>query len=228
MGLDMYLYEVSKPNRENGFIIDPLVENFEEGECTLSEKEFNALPQQYQELFVKGILKQTYINTALILEDIFNIPFKDMIVEARGKSYRCSESSSIYHIVIKQNNIINLPNGEQIFEETKGFQILYNCEYKEEEGIYRIVLTFREKYDGGANDYNGKYREEEEETVYVTIIDEIEYQRKGLDANGWIALPENCTYCADKSVVKALCKGGLSKKFLNNWVDGKTLFYAWW
>jgi hypothetical protein len=63
---------------------------------------------------------------------------------------------------------------------------------------------------------------------YAYTTEEINYQRKGLDNDGWDFLPENCEYCDDKSVIEALCNHGLSTSFLDDWEDDSTVFLAWW
>lgn len=60
-------------------------------------------------------------------------------------------------------------------------------------------------------------------------FEEIAYQRKGLNDKGWALLPDNCAYDDDKSRIEEMCNvGGLSEDFRNNWVDGETVFWAWW
>lgn len=64
---------------------------------------------------------------------------------------------------------------------------------------------------------------------YVVKMDEVDYQRKGLNDDGWDLLPGNCEYCDDKARIQKMCEiGGLSSSFMDNWVDNETLFYAWW
>lgn len=63
----------------------------------------------------------------------------------------------------------------------------------------------------------------------VCKMEEVDYQRKGLNDEGWALLPGNCEYCDDKSRIKEMCEiGGLSETFLENWVDNETVFYPWW
>ncbi len=64
---------------------------------------------------------------------------------------------------------------------------------------------------------------------YVCKLEEVDYQRKGLNDTGWSLLPDNCQYSDDKeNVIKMTEEGGLSKSFVRNWEDGKTVFMAWW
>lgn len=65
--------------------------------------------------------------------------------------------------------------------------------------------------------------------VYVYQTEEIDYQRKGLNEHGWLLLPENCTYSTNyNNLVELVNEGGLSRSFLDNWIDGETALMAWW
>lgn len=65
--------------------------------------------------------------------------------------------------------------------------------------------------------------------VYVYQTEEVDYQRKGLNEYGWSLLPENCTYSTNyDNLIELVNEGGLSRSFLNNWIDGETALMAWW
>jgi hypothetical protein len=65
--------------------------------------------------------------------------------------------------------------------------------------------------------------------VYVYQTEEVDYQRKGLNEYSWSLLPENCTYSTNyDNLVELVNEGGLSRSFLNNWIDGETALMAWW
>lgn len=65
--------------------------------------------------------------------------------------------------------------------------------------------------------------------VYVYQTEEVDYQRKGLNEYGWSLLPENCTYSTNyDNLVELVNEGGLSRSFLDNWIDGETALMAWW
>ena len=65
--------------------------------------------------------------------------------------------------------------------------------------------------------------------VYIYQTEEVDYQRKGLNEYGWSLLPENCTYSTNyDNLVELVNKGGLSRSFLDNWIDGETALMAWW
>ena len=65
--------------------------------------------------------------------------------------------------------------------------------------------------------------------VYVYQTEEVDYQRKGLNEYGWSLLPENCTYSTNyDNLVELVNKGGLSRSFLDNWIDSETALMAWW
>ena len=65
--------------------------------------------------------------------------------------------------------------------------------------------------------------------VYVYQTKEVDYQRKGLNEHGWSLLPENCAYSTNyDNLVELVNEGGLSRSFLDNWIDGETALMAWW
>lgn len=65
--------------------------------------------------------------------------------------------------------------------------------------------------------------------VYIYQTEEVDYQHKGLNEYGWSLLPENCTYSTNyDNLVKLVNEGGLSRSFLNNWIEGETALMAWW
>lgn len=65
--------------------------------------------------------------------------------------------------------------------------------------------------------------------VYIYQTEEVDYQRKGLNEYGWSLLPENGTYSTNyDNLVELVNKGGLSRSFLDNWIDGETALMAWW
>jgi hypothetical protein len=64
---------------------------------------------------------------------------------------------------------------------------------------------------------------------YVSETKSLCYQRDGLNEYGNSLLPENCQICDDRERVEKLVRsGGLNECFLDEWVDGKTAFHAWW
>lgn len=65
--------------------------------------------------------------------------------------------------------------------------------------------------------------------VYVYQTEEVDYQRKRLNEYGWSLLPENCTYSTNyDNLVELVNEGGLSRSFLDNWIEGETALMAWW
>jgi hypothetical protein len=66
--------------------------------------------------------------------------------------------------------------------------------------------------------------------MYAVVMDEVDYQRKGLNERGWDLMAcDNCEYTDDYDAVKAMVdEGGLSKTFLTNWKEGETVFCPWW
>lgn len=227
MGLDMYLYAVGESGREPGFAITKQDSYNCEDEVLLPEVEYNALPEEYKKYFVKGTETSIVMLIHQALTDIFN-GNEDIVDEVQKVGSRHTKNEiCLYYRINKDSVKIEVPEEQRLLDDTKDVTVAYEFELDKDE-TYKLTLIYRENVEDGMQNYTGKYVAERVDEVYSCIMTEIEYQRKGLDDNGWAALPENCTYCADKSVVKALCKGGLSRKFLRSWVDGETLFYAWW
>lgn len=89
----------------------------------------------------------------------------------------------------------------------------------EEENFIKISLE----------DVKNKYIFSQINKVYACKIEEIAYQRKGLNDEGWDLLPGNCEYSDDKTNVQRMVEvGGLSEDFIESWVNDHTVFYAWW
>lgn len=70
--------------------------------------------------------------------------------------------------------------------------------------------------------------EEKTYEYYAFELIKIDYQRKGLDDYGWEHLPNNCSYCDEKTVIKEMVKGGLARRFLNKFEKGNTVLMCWW
>ena len=78
-------------------------------------------------------------------------------------------------------------------------------------------------------DIVNKYTFSQINKVYACKMEEVAYQRKGLNDNGWDLLPGNCEFSDDKANVRRMVKiGGLSEDFIRSWKDNHTVFYAWW
>jgi len=77
--------------------------------------------------------------------------------------------------------------------------------------------------------FNSQYCYKKMETVFEINIEEIKYQRKGIDEEGWKILKEigNYNYCNDKKLIKKLTCHGLDKEFYKL-MDKDVYFLAWW
>lgn len=72
------------------------------------------------------------------------------------------------------------------------------------------------------------YMTQQVEPHYVWQSEEVAYQRKGITNKGWEWLPNNCSYCFSKCIVEILNGEGLSDEFLDEWIEDKTALVAWW
>lgn len=233
MGLDMYLYEVSKPDIAEGFSLteDEIYTREEDGLVLFNEEEYIAFP--YKEYLVKGEIKKWYIEIKQILIDVMGLT-SDMVITSKygGVKYCDNQTVNMLYITIKKDYKVKTGNST-VVQQDDGFAIKCNVELKEEDvetATYKAEVIFENSFtESGGRKYNGKYIVEQYEVVYVVNLEEICYQRKGLTDAGWDALPENCSYCGDERVIETLCKtGGLSEKFLEKWENGKTVFCPWW
>lgn len=229
MGLDMYLYSISKSKREEGFVIDCLKEEYPEGETLLSENDYETFPENYKHYLVKGQIKRPVGLADKVISDFLKIPFDELTVEKIGSS-TSSEQDAVRFLVSRTDGTkLSVKEGTTVIEDTDSICVSCECEWRENYGKFVINVVYQFKIDNALLSYRGNYISEDVDTVYSVEMDEIDYQRKGLTNEGWGLLPENCSYCGDRTVVEKLCKdGGLSMSFLNNWEDGVTLFYAWW
>lgn len=80
------------------------------------------------------------------------------------------------------------------------------------------------------NDEMEQYLYHKKQHLYAVNMEEIAYQRKGLNDRGWDLMAcDNCDYTDDFDAVKAMVdEGGLSKEFVDSWVDEETVFCPWW
>ncbi len=75
-----------------------------------------------------------------------------------------------------------------------------------------------------------QYYYRKKELMYAVDMEEVAYQRKGLNDRGWELMAcANCDYTDDFDAVKAMVdEGGLSSEFVNAWIDDETVFCPWW
>jgi len=70
---------------------------------------------------------------------------------------------------------------------------------------------------------------DQEDDMYAIDFIDIDFQHKGLNDIGWKLMPQNLSYCDDKDkIIKMVRMGGLANSFLDNWVEGATIFHVWW
>ena len=74
-----------------------------------------------------------------------------------------------------------------------------------------------------------KFTYDEEKEVYAIDLIEVAYQRKGLNDTGLKLIPKNLSYSDDKKRIENMVRlGGLSKQFIEKWVDGEIVFHPSW
>lgn len=183
MGLDMYLYRVSRPEADRRKIYSH--EDAEKNHwCYYDDEEIAKLPTAVLNNCVELKIKNEYYNMTKILED------HALDVEYDIEPCGFTSESTFFSITNKDGKIKEI--------EVKNVDM--------PSYIYTVI-----------NKRN------------VCVMDEVAYQRKGLNDEGWQLLPENCEYCDEKPRIEKLCEvGGLSEEFLEEWVDNETVFYAWW
>jgi hypothetical protein len=136
-----------------------------------------------------------------------------------------TESAEVQEFLQKCGADGSLPSEKRrkiTLENTMTYSLV--CELAKPDYVrVRFLNPVKDKY------YAGKYICSEWFEEYAFQLEELAYQRKGLNDEGWELLPENDALCDDKELVRQLAEqGGLSAEFLDNWIDGCTVFHAWW
>ena len=110
------------------------------------------------------------------------------------------------------------------------FQEIEDSMYMSSSSSKEIVFTYNKyKTSIPTEDIECYYIHKRVE-LYAIAMNEVDYQRKGLNSKGWELMAcENCEYTDDYDAVKAMVdEGGLSHTFLDNWREGQTVFHPWW
>ena len=181
MGLDMYLYKVSKANLDPSKIFESR-ELYENSITTFDNTV--TLPKAISDNVTTIKVRSQYVNTTKMLED-----------------YGYSNSATAY-ISMQSCDSIRY----RVTDGDKEGSIEMTHEELEEKYCYHVISK-----------------------KLCCVLEEIDYQRKGLNDEGWALLPENCEYSDDKENIREMTEvGGLSPTFIENWIDNETVFLAWW
>lgn len=236
MGLDMYLFKVSTPEITEGEIVKNIHEDPKcSGVAFFNTDAENVLCGTIEKFAVKCIVTERYYNIREIITDYlmtFDVSEEQASEYAKqfwqGGSSRTNKNESFSLYCEDNEEIKKTLNGicntdEKILETTQNMttSVRYESDYN------KIVVVFT--FNDTDTPYEGKYITEKNTNKYAVKLEEIDYQRKGLNDTGWGLLPENCGYCDDKDLIRKITKeGGLSESFIENWIDDETVFWAWW
>lgn len=189
------------------------------------------------DMYLYNVIKPTMLDERKIYEtdewenltekyDIRSRPLK-------GRTCQTIKNNSVT-VMHKERHFI--PKMFSAITPYKGITGLCNTGYSQSGGSF--VYDF-DLYDKGENKL-GSVQVTEKNYLLVTkeviveerayILEEVDYQRKGLTDRGWENLPSNCYYSDSLERMKRLCSknSGLDKEFLNKFKKGHTVFMAWW
>lgn len=174
-------------------------------------------PELEDRLYTRKELDELRIRTREVDDDlceaIRNNSVEVNVIDKMYKMEKLAQKAGIEFDKVSRHYVLS-----ESFNE-KGHFITFCFEDDKNEPLGGITID--------AEDEN--YLQDIKRTMRAYIVEEIDYQRKGLNEEGCDLLPENCEACDDFKVVEALVeRGGLSDTFLENWEDGCTIFVAWW
>lgn len=192
MGLDMYLYRISK------------VDGLNAGD-KISRKEFNE--------------RYPYATTV----DANSKEAKLKAIKNFGTPITIIEKVYVPELVGKLGGFKGIVEISKCYEGYSGneHEVEFHCYDESLADVGCVLINDRKTEDSVLEDKEYEY--------IAFYTDEVEYQREGLSNEGWGIIPENCIYSENKKIIKRMTEtGGLDKKFIESWEDGKTLFLAWW
>ena len=218
MGLDIFLYKITKPNLNTNTIYN---EN-ELDISTFSVKDNDTeqiVPQHMIDNLTQIInVTRDYFDNRLLFKE-FQKKYPELYPGSVNDYFENAfdeKNDTPRKIRIVTTGSSHTPD-----------QIAYNFkdyDNKDTNGEHPCIRISAKKYD----ELKDAYMTQQVKQHYAWQSEEVAYQRKGITDEGWELLPNNCAYCFDKSVVKALIEEGLNEDFTNQWVDGETALVAWW
>lgn len=221
MGLDIFLYNITKPTLDTDTIYNPnLLDELRISSCNVEDNKAEALVPSYMIDNLTQMVNVTtdyFDNRALFKE--FQKAYPDLYPGSPDdyfeNAFKAKDNAP------RKTRFVFTGSSHASDQVTYTFEDWQNEDTNGETPRIRI----------SANDHDELkdiYMVQEVEPHYVWKSEQVAYQRKGLSSTGWELLPDNCSYCFDKSVVEALIEEGLSEEFLDEWIDGETALVAWW
>ena len=221
MGLDIFLYKITKPNLNTNTIYNEnLLDELHINRLSVKDNDTEQIVPQHMINNLTQIINVTrnYFDNRLLFKE-FQKAYPNLYpgsVDDYFKDAFETKDDAPRKIRIVTTGSSYTPN-----EITYTFKDYYN---KDANGKPPHIRISTNTYD----ELKNAYMVQEIEPHYAWQSEEATYQRKGITDEGWELLPNNCAYCFDKSVVEALIDEGLDKDFTNQWVDGETALVAWW
>lgn len=236
MGLDMSLFRVITPDIKDGEHIKNAHEDSRFSDVRfINVDNEEVLCDTIKKLAVRCVLTEEYYDIRNVIADYlmaFNLSKETATDYAKsfsvGGSSHCygEESFNMYsHDDAVKDFVKTIGINEKLIDASPYMTTTIKSDgYK-----YTIVFKLNDPKDPELENYKGKYIISKEEEKYAVKLEEVEYQRRGLNDTGWDLLPENCCYCDDKNLIRQMTeRGGLSKSFIDEWIDGETVFRPWW
>lgn len=242
MGLDMSLYRVIKPDdiSEGAWIsIAEQRKKYHGTEFLRADRV--KICETVQRIAVRCITEEQRYLPHFALHDMFRVlglsdetawiytrSFKNSGVLARKGEFNFGMETAfaeVQELLKKCGADADLPAEQRrkiTLENTMHYGL--ECEFAKPDYVrVKFLISTEETY------YAGKYIRSEWFENYAFRLEELAYQRNGLNDKGGELLPENAELCDDRERVRQLVEyGGLSPEFIGKWIDGCTVLNAWW
>lgn len=242
MGLDMSLYRVIKPDdiSEGAWIsIDEQRNKFDGTEFFRADRV--KICETVQRIAVRCIAENQRYLPHFALHDMFRVlglsdetawiytrSFKNSGVLAWNGEFTFgmkTEFAEVQELLQKCGADAGLPAEQRrkiTLENTMHYGL--ECELAKPDYVRVKFLNSNEK-----KSYAGKYIRSEWFENYAFRLEELAYQRNGLNDEGGKLLTESAELCDDRERVRQLVeRGGLAPEFIGKWIDGCTVLNAWW
>ncbi len=200
MGLDIYLFRCQKPRLKDGTF--------------LNKEEFKKYEESFQFFDYDD---SEFLDCPTLVNNSVKVQVEQEVYDLRHIAEAiCTYNSKDFNLDEFNNRASNVLftsfSDEHITFEyynaiTKGF---LNKEFTNKE-IQNYIVT--KNVEG-----------------FLVGLNQVDYQRKGLNDRGWELMPcDNTGYSDDyEKIEQMVVEGGLSETFLENWEEEETVFHPWW
>lgn len=200
MGLDLYLYRCQKPKLKDGSFLD--------------KKTFKEYTEDYNFFNYDD---SDFLDCPTMVKNAVRVKVEQEIYDLKRIAeaicvYNCKDFDPVQY-AHKDSNVYftSFSDKNIVFE-------YYNAETKD---LLKKEFSNKEIKD---------YIIVENADGFLIKLNEVAYQRKGLNDLGWELMPCDNTCFSDNydCIEQMVVEGGLSDSFLENWEEGFTVFHPWW